>query len=535
MNATASLLEEEARAELKSRLIRLRDALTHGLVERDVPVRLALLAALAGEHCLLLGPPGTAKSLIARRLASAFKGARRFEYLLTRFTVPEELFGPLSVKALEEDRYERKVDGYLPTASVAFLDETFKANSAILNALLTLLNERTFDNGGTRRQTPLVSVVGASNELPQGEELDALYDRFLLRVHVGPVSSRGFRGILTGETTAEAPVAEEDRLEVAELEEIQRAARSVRLPDDVVDHLEKARTWTQEQQITVSDRRWRKIVGLLKVAALADGRDAVSVWDLWLLQHCLWDEPEQREAVYDWYAARVGVSGPEDPQRYLRLVASFEGRLQQDKRAKEQAMDEVGRPLYLDPDGKLTLQEQPAQMKRRNALLYLAPPDARRGYQLIADRTNGGKGFTKKELNELLVPGTYQNIQFANWSEARSYLNDPANWLMEPGPRRPHLVPKRYPRAYIDARVAEMERYAAEVDAYLHHLSAHRDAAEATITGHLWVTADLLQPATKTLDQSIATVSELVKRVKKLRDGFASLEVEPDVVPEEAG
>lgn len=194
----------------------------------------------------------------------------------------------------------------------------FKANSAILNALLTLLNEREFDNDGQRHKTPLVSLVGVSNELPEGEELSALYDRFLLRRQVGPVSDEGFEGRLDLGPESEVEVPAAKRINPDLLADVQRRAVDVDLPGDVKDLLRGLRWFAAEQQIAISDRRWRQVVKLLRVSALSNGREAVSVWDCWLLQHMLWETPEQRETVATWYAERVGNQEGWSPERLVR-------------------------------------------------------------------------------------------------------------------------------------------------------------------------------------------------------------------------
>ncbi|HSN31181.1 MAG TPA: AAA family ATPase, partial [Ideonella sp.] len=329
-------------APLAARLPALVAHLETDLLERGAAVRLGLLAALAGEHVLLIGPPGTAKSELARRLHRAFADARYFERLLTRFSTPEELFGPLSLKALEDDRYERLTDGYLPTAGVAFLDEVFKANSAILNALLTLLNEREFDNGAGRTHTPLISVVAASNEVPVDESLHAFYDRFLLRVPVQPVGDASFARLLALPALPQ-PAAEPAPIAREELAALALAAARVALPQAVLDHLHALRGWLAPHSIAVSDRRWRQLVALLRTAAASEGRDHVDALDLWLVPYVVAHEPAQVPAVAQWFVESVLQAAPQDAPWLSRAVEAFEAQLQAERNANDLDYDESGR------------------------------------------------------------------------------------------------------------------------------------------------------------------------------------------------
>src|SRR5437870_10813608 len=166
------------------KLKKIRDELRQTFLKRADLIDGALAALLSSNHVLVIGPPGTAKSMLADELCRRIEGADYFQWLLTRFTTPEDIFGAVSLKALEQDDYRRVTSHKLPEAHIAFLDEIFKSNSSILNALLTIINERLFHNGRERLRVPLITMFGASNELPDEEELTALYDRFMLRFTV---------------------------------------------------------------------------------------------------------------------------------------------------------------------------------------------------------------------------------------------------------------------------------------------------------------------------------------------------------------
>eukprot|EP00977_Amphora_coffeiformis_P017874 scaffold5999_cov149-Amphora_coffeaeformis.AAC.11 len=254
------------RGEFASAVERISD----NLVEREEESRLVVLGLISREHVLLLGPPGTGKSALGRRLSKLCEG-KFFQRLLTRFTTPEEIFGPLSLRALENDEYRRCTEGFLPTASVAFLDEIFKANSAILNTLLTILNERQFDNGAGKRETCQIRcVVGASNEMPETDELDALYDRFLLRKEVLPVSDEGIMRILklpTPGASACDPVeetgTEDDNCDLVftqgldeVVNELSVAAGQVSMSEDACILVRDLRNFMRDDlNVDVSDRR----------------------------------------------------------------------------------------------------------------------------------------------------------------------------------------------------------------------------------------------------------------------------------------
>ena len=277
----------------REKLAKIRDELKQSFLERNDLIDGALAALLSRQHVLIIGPPGTAKSMLADEICRRTVGANYFQWLLTRFSTPEEIFGAVSLKALEQDDYRRVTAHKLPEAHIAFLDEIFKANSSILNAILTLINERIFHNGKEIVSVPLLTLFGASNELPEDDELTALYDRFLLRFVVNYIAE-DFRFLRMLESGNQV---ERTALTLDELRGLQAEVARLPIHSSVYRSIANIRRELGKKQIVASDRRYRQALSLLQAHAYLMGENGVTESSLSFLEHVLWRDPSEQQEV----------------------------------------------------------------------------------------------------------------------------------------------------------------------------------------------------------------------------------------------
>lgn len=265
-------------------------------VGKDEIIDLLGISLIARENAFLLGPPGTAKSAIIRMLADCIEDGKNFEYLLTRFTEPNEIFGPFDIRKLKDGELLTNTEGMMPEASMVFLDEIFNANSAILNSLLMALNERIFRRGKETRKLPALMFVGASNMLPEDEALNALLDRFLIRVRCDYVDTDQLGEVLLAGWKLENMAAlERPSVTPEEIRELQVQSRQVDLTPIRKQYIDLVHN-LRITGIKVSDRRAVKVQGLIAASALMCNRTAAIVSDLWVLKY-IWDTEEQIEIL----------------------------------------------------------------------------------------------------------------------------------------------------------------------------------------------------------------------------------------------
>ena len=301
------------------------------IVERSEMIDAIMVAITIGQHVVMLGDPGIAKSMMAREICKRIVSGKYFEWLLNKTSDPSEILGPYSIKKLEQDRFARKTDEKLPEAHVGFLDEIFKCNEPTLNALLAITNERIFHNDGKPHPIPLITLFGASNEEPDDQSLNALYDRMLFRFMVKPVGDAGNRlKMYGGFINRRNPQAVNNicsSVTVDELNDIRHAARYVIIPQDVINTYDMIlMELRNKNQIQVTDRRKNEGLSVIQGTAMLDGRDVASVDDFRHLTYVWWQRPEDIKVV---------------ESVIMRVVNPYESKIKEEKANIDQILAKV--------------------------------------------------------------------------------------------------------------------------------------------------------------------------------------------------
>ena len=365
------------------RLQSIQNALNAKFFDREMEVEALMTALLSRQHLLLIGPAGTGKSALSAMLGEIVEDSHYFQHLLTPFSTLEELFGVLSLKDLEQGVYKRNIDKMLPTAHFAFIDEIFKANSAVLNSLLTLINERLYYNNGVPIECPLMTLVGSSNEYIEADEgLEALFDRFLLRYEVNYIRDEtSFIAMLKADHDEQM-----DKLSLEELFWLQEKVKSIEVSDSIFKTLSKIRRQLADEGIRLSDRRFKQSLSILQARAFLSGRTAVLKADLAILKNVLWEFQEQKQTT----AMIIHEIVHDSIEQFInRIVPDFEEVIKQaeliieskapNQRAKLSELLMRGKSLFME------VQAMNRQVPNRPELFTLKNDMHRRLLQMTSD------------------------------------------------------------------------------------------------------------------------------------------------------
>ncbi len=515
-----------SKQDRQQRMRSLLGALGAGLYEREEAMRLALLSTVAGESIFLLGPPGVGKSLIARRLKYAFADGVSFEYLMSKFSTPDEVFGPVSIKKLkEEDKYERLTDRYLPGANIVFLDEIWKAGSAIQNALLTILNEKIYRNGDQDMQVNIRGIITASNELPPpNQNLAPIWDRFLLRLEMGNI--RQFRNFLQMITDTNDVYADEIpitlKLKDGELEDWSKLIDQVEVPSEVLNVIQvlklrieehNARPNRADEPIIIHDRRWKKMVRLMRTSAFLNGRNSVDLMDCFLMEHCLWGRPAQIEVIKEILTAVVREHGYSMAVQLTNLnkeVRQFEEDVEQETQIAYSQTEEV----------PLLVQEEYYQLEKED--------------QQFEGMLVSTKQFQQLQLNESTVTNFYdEQLNLVNRLKARkgrtertieveynsrSIIYPLRSKKLETEARvfkKPHPVVE----GYWEERFQELNQY---IEQQTKRISQEQPPELQGLDMHLFVAKEKAEIVSANLQEVKTKLEQLQLRLEKLRFSYTS-------------
>lgn len=441
-------------SNIRERMSKLLNKMREGIIDKDESTRLALLCAVAGENIFFMGPPGTAKSMISSRLHKIFKeDTKYFEFLMSKYSAPEEIFGPIKLEGLDRGVYKRRTDGYLPTAHIAFLDEIWKSGNGILNSLLTIINEKKFRNGpaeteeelsdeklGKYGRVPLQICLAASNEFP-ASGLSALYDRFTVRTYVNPVKTNNDLFKLCMDSFDELDVSDvkDILLNVDEIKEWQNGIKKIGLPQEIqevivgvrqeMNRLNEEQTNSSEKYY-VSDRRWKKIVHLLQTSAYLCGRNDVDLMDCQLISYCIWDTARQfdeAKTIVEKIVREHGVGcGSEDVQRIEDKIALFEADIDSRFYKKNKVQKLVTERMF---DGTMAYK---FVKKTKIQDLYVRYVSTDLKY-LYTDKGNKIDEYRYSNIDKMSISNEQNNLQIAYRYSTDKYIEITTNSVDELG------------------------------------------------------------------------------------------------------
>ncbi|MDJ1472754.1 AAA family ATPase [Xanthocytophaga flava] len=509
----------------KERIRLILEQLRKGVYEKEEAIQLSLLAALAGESIFLLGPPGVAKSLIARKLKFAFRDGRSFEYLMNRFSTPDEIFGPVSIKKLkEEDRYERLTEKYLPGANVVFLDEIWKAGPAIQNALLTVLNERVYRNGEQEVKVNIKAIVSASNELPVDENLNALWDRFLVRYMIREIRKAGSFVDMIVDTSDiyQDTIPSDLKIGEAELQEWDMSINEVQVPAEVLNVIQMVKYQLEqydadhpEAPFHIFDRRWKKLVRLLRTSAFLNERVEVDLMDCFLMPHILWSKPEQLEIVREIVAETIrkhGYSMALEIHPLRKEIRELEEEVMKETRIPNVVLMEIPKAIEREYYELLNTEQtfDGNRIKRSDFdRMVVGEESPLNLYDKNGSLVNRVKARKSAELaNGLIINANARLYTFhllTDKVEKKEFLY-----------KKPHTLVQKY----WDDRTYQLRKYITDQKAYV---DEHRPVAMQHLRTNLFVESELADLVEMNLKEALATLDELDLQIDKIKHLYESL------------